>query len=1262
MSGILDSRRWELLAQDPRCERMLSRELGVSRLVARTMAARGIDSPEAARALLSPSLERDWTDPLTIPGMSEVADRVEHAVTGGERIAVFGDFDVDGMSATCLLTLGLRDLGASVWPYIPNRFGEGYGLSEEALSRVMDDCHPDLVVTVDNGIAARDEVAWLLSQGVDVAITDHHEPAELVPEGVPVTDPKLERDCPSRELAGAGVALKLVQELGRRLGSPDVWRAYTEVACLGTISDMMLLNAENRALVADGVSCLRNTRRPGIVALAATAGVDLSQVTSDSLPFSIIPRLNAAGRMGSVDVAFDLLITDDAAEAARLAGALEQTNTERREIEASLTEEAVAEAERRFSGGRSIVVWGEGWHEGVKGIVASRLTNRYHVPAIVFSVSDGIARGSGRSVGSVDLFRAVEQCSDLLVRFGGHSGAVGVTCDEKSLPAFAEALERALAPLDADDFQDRGEVTALVTLDEMNVEDIASLEALQPFGQGNKRPLFAARGVAMRNRSRVGQGANHLRFFATDGFGGASAIMFRAPQIERAVDWEGPVDLVFEAVNETWQGRTRSKLMVRDIIYLSGEDDARADASDATDATAAPAAPEGAGASAALVATDAVPAASEGSASLVDELFSRAEQSLSRDAYATIGEADSFMTKVVGVSFEGRQQVVATLSAGDALEVVRDPGNEVDPSAVAVMATGGRQVGFLRRQIAQVLAPLMDDGARYGATVAEVTGGSDGRESLGLNIEVRRLDAEKSASADDAPSRERARLARLGVAELTDELRRSMIGEHSLLPAQQAAVDRLAEGRSTLCVMATGRGKSLIFHIHAAREAILHGRASVFVYPLRALVSDQSFHLAESFGALGMSVAVLTGETSSTERDEVFQALADGTVDVLLTTPEFLAIHVARFAAAGRISFVVFDEAHHAGEAKSGKRSSYLSMPQVLSELGNPVALAVSATADDAVSTEICRLFSIDEADVVVDASVRENLFVRDYRGLRDREDALVSIVASGMKTVVYVNSREQSVALARMLRRNIRELGQRIAFYNAGLSREDRTRVEQAFRAGELSCIVSTSAFGEGVNLPDIRSVVLYHMPFGSVEFNQMSGRAGRDGQDANVYLLFGAADSRINERIIASGAPERADLVALYRTLGELSARAREVSAAEGGSDASFQMTNADIAAMAAERDVRCNLDEHSVSCGISVFAELGFLRTSGYGTARRITMTPSPERMRLEDSIRYLEGLKSRSEFESFRDWVLSCTEQQLLDRINKPITPAFGVRVS
>lgn len=444
MPGLAQSPRWRQLAQDRAAEHVLVRELGVPAIVARVLAARGVTDPDEARLFLNPSLKRDWADPLLIPGMSDAADRVMRALADHEVIAVFGDFDVDGMSSTCLLTLALRRLGAEVHPFIPNRFGEGYGLSREALARVRQTCEPDLVITVDNGIAAREEVAWLVSEGVDVVVTDHHEPADLVPEGVPVTDPKLSADCPSRELAGAGVALKLVCELGRRLGQPDLWLDYIDVATLGTLSDMMLLQGENRALVAEGLARMRRVTRPGLVALAATAGQDISQVTADGLPFSIIPRLNAAGRMGSTDVAFDLLLTDDPAEAAVLAGKLEEINTERRNIESALTEAAMAKVERTYQGGRCVVVGGEGWHEGVKGIVASRIVNRYHVPAILFTIQDGIARGSGRSVGEVDLFHAVEQCSDVLVRFGGHAGAVGVTCEASRLDEFRGRLEAAL--------------------------------------------------------------------------------------------------------------------------------------------------------------------------------------------------------------------------------------------------------------------------------------------------------------------------------------------------------------------------------------------------------------------------------------------------------------------------------------------------------------------------------------------------------------------------------------------------------------------------------------------------------------------------------------------------------------------------------------------------------------------------------------------------------------------------------------------------
>ncbi len=1220
MSGLIGSERWDLLPSDEASEHRLVQALAISPLVARVMVARGLSEVDEAKAFLSPSLERDWHDPMLVPGMGEAADRLELAIQHGETVAVFGDFDVDGMSATCLLTLGLRDLGGNAYPFIPNRFGEGYGLSQEALDRVIESYHPSLVVTVDNGIAAAREVEWLLSQGIDVVITDHHEPGDLVPVGVPVTDPKLWPDCPSRELAGAGVALKLIDVLGHRLGQPELWRRYTEVATLGTISDMMLLVGENRALVTDGIAHMRRTSRPGVLALAATAGVDITQITADSLPFSLIPRLNAAGRMGSTDVAFDLLFTNDPAEASVLAARLEQINNERRETESKLTDAAMAEVERTYKGAPVIVAAGEGWHEGVKGIVASRITNRYHVPAILFGINDGIARGSGRSVGSVDLFHAVEQCSDLLVRFGGHAGAVGVTCEVDKLDAFRERLEQVMAKVPKEQLVDRGEVAALVKLSEMTVMGIDELEVLQPFGQGNKKPLFGVRGVCMRNRVRVGADGNHLRFTASDGLSSVPAIMFRTPKIERAAACDEVVDLVFEPVSETWQGRTKPKLMVRDILYRNEDE-----TSQGTQVT-----------------------------TIADDLFERAEQILARDAYAGLAEASSFMTKVMGVTFEGRQAVVASLCAGQELAIARQPQNPVDSNAIALLTAAGAQVGFLRKEIAAAIAPVIDGGVRYQAFVCEVTGGGDG-QSYGANIEVKREESEQERSDAQQAKDVRAQLAMLPTAQLNDKLRRASIGVHELLPAQREALARLGQGHSTFCVMATGRGKSLIFHLHAAREAIAHNRASVFVYPLRALVADQAFHLQESLGKLGLVVSTLTGETQLDERDQTFAALAEGGVDVLLTTPEFLAIHAERFGASGRVGFVVIDEAHHAGTAKGGNRSAYTQLPQVRELLGNPVMLAVSATAETEVAREVCRLCGISEQDVIVDASVRSNLILRDCRGIRDRESALVSLVAGGQKCVIYVNSREQSVTLARMLRRSIPELGSRISFYNAGLTRDERTKVEDAFRSGLLTCIVSTSAFGEGVNLPDIRDVVLYHLPFGSIEFNQMSGRAGRDGMDAQVHLLFGEKDARINEYVLEGSAPARNDLVALYRALMTIGRRAQ----AEGND--SFAMSNADIAEQACLIDTRSRLDDRSVSCGISIFRELGFLQTSGHGTARRISMVANPPRMDLEQSTRYVEGLHSQDAFAEFRDWALHASDEEMLARINRPITPSFGTVV-
>ena len=1123
----MGSTRWKVLPQDMAAEQKLVAALGIDPLVARVLVARGMTDAAAACAFLHPDLERDWSDPLAIPGMAAAADRVEQAVRTHETIAIFGDFDVDGMSAASLLTLALHELSADVHPFIPDRFQEGYGLSTAALERVIASCAPSVVITVDNGIAAGNETAWLRKKGIDAVVTDHHEPGELVPQGVPVADPKLSEDCPSRELSGAGVALKLVCELGQRFGKPQLWRELTDLAALGTVSDMMRLTGENRSLVADGIERIRRSTRPGIVALAAASGTDLAEITSDELPFSLVPRLNAAGRMGQTDVAFRLLLTQDIGQATALASRLEKINAQRRTIESKLTDEAVAAAQASWDPSkRVVVVAGEGWHEGVKGIVASRLVARYHVPAIVFSLVDGQARGSGRSVGSVDLFHAVEQCEDLTVRFGGHAGAVGVTVGQDELGAFTQRLEQVMGKLPEEQFATSDEVDTLVRLSEVNVGTIGALEALQPFGPGNERPLLGVRGVSMRRRSRVGAMSNHLRFVATDGIALVPAIMFRAPDIERACDTEGVVDLVFEANNETWQGRTKAKLMVKDILY--------------------------------------------------------------RDQPATAQPASNQPAAGQPIT----AQPTSSVASGGGVTV---------PAGAAIAASGERA--------------------------------GSGRQR-------------------------RARLAALPDSELTDELVAGLIGDNALLPAQHAALGRLAAGHSVLCVMATGRGKSLIFHVHAAREAIKRGKASVFVYPLRALVADQKHHLSDYFARLGVDVRVLTGESSAAERSAVWDGLVRGGCDVILTTPEFLALHIDRFTAAHRVGFLVVDEAHHVREAVA-RRPAYAKLPAILEALGRPTALAVTATASTVCARQVQGLLGIADDDVIVDDTVRDNLRLHDCRGLSEREELLASIVARNEKCVVYVNSRDETVSATRRLRHVVGELADRIAYYNAGLSRTDRGRVEGAFRTGRLSCIVSTSAFGEGVDVPDIRHVVLYHLPFGRTEFNQMSGRAGRDGSPADIWPLFGAEDVLLNERLLASDVPSRGELVTLYRALRLLSdARLDTQVAHVGGVGSPLVASDEEIATAARHLDRSCALGARGVAAGIAVFAELGFLTVELKEGQRLISMDASPRHMQLESSARYAEGRRATEEFSHFKDWALGCEPQELLKSVNRPIVPGFG----
>ena len=481
---------------------------------------------------------------------------------------------------------------------------------------------------------------------------------------------------------------------------------------------------------------------------------------------------------------------------------------------------------------------------------------------------------------------------------------------------------------------------------------------------------------------------------------------------------------------------------------------------------------------------------------------------------------------------------------------------------------------------------------------------------------------------------------------LEDAVVRAIIGDRELHKSQRVVLSSLRAGNSVLAVMATGRGKSLTFQVHAACEALAHHTASLFVYPLRALIADQAFHINEALAPFGINACTLTGESAPDERRQAFAGLTDGSVDIVLTTPEFLVCHAPEFAATGRIGFVVVDEAHHIGLSRAGHRPAYVQLGSAIAQMGNPVVLALTATSDEAVTSDIDRVLPV--AGHVVDDTMRTNLHVVDQRNLRNRGDYLATLVAQGEKSVIYVSSREQSVALARNLRKRVPQMAPLIGFYNAGLSRAERTRVEELFRTGAIAVLVATSAFGEGVDIPDIRNVVLFQLPYNEIEFNQMSGRAGRDGKDARVHLLFGRSDVKHNDRILQDMTPDHDVLAEVYRAL-------RTWQRKTPGEF--FEMADGELAHIVS--GAGCEITAASAACGIAVFRELGLIEThvayaSGEG-ARMVRVKEGAGRVELTDSVRYREGLGERDIFRAFYEWVIDCDCARLEQRVSGPITP-------
>jgi single-stranded-DNA-specific exonuclease len=548
----------------------LQESLGVPDIIARLLAIRGISTFERARSFFRPDL-KDIHDPFLMKDMDAAACRVAKAIRDSEKVVVYGDYDVDGTTATSIMYTFLKDFGCDVQYYIPHRFKEGYGISIEGV-KFAEEQQAGLIISVDCGITAVDEAKYAKEQGVDMVICDHHTVGDSIPDALAVLDPK-RPDCeyPFDGLSGAGVAFKLIQAVLTKLGLPkEVAFKFLDLLAISIASDIVPIVDENRILMREGLKLLNTNPRPGIKALMKLIKLQPGHIGTSQIVFSIGPRINAAGRLGDATTAVELQIAETEEEGAARAHELEAINLKRRQIDADTMEKAMDILDQEFDIEKdsSVVLHDPEWHLGVIGIVASRLVDRYCRPTIMLSTVDGMVKGSARSIKGFNIYNALKKCEDLLVQFGGHEYAAGLTLMEDQLDLFRERFnEIVLEQLNEEDFEPELMIDADLDLSMVDARFWKVLRQFEPFGPKNLKPIFVSKGLrVIGNPTVVGNG--HLKMkVAQNGSAIYDAIGFNMHEFLPAVRTckNGCLNMAYVLEENTWHNRTTLQMRIKDI-------------------------------------------------------------------------------------------------------------------------------------------------------------------------------------------------------------------------------------------------------------------------------------------------------------------------------------------------------------------------------------------------------------------------------------------------------------------------------------------------------------------------------------------------------------------------------------------------------------------------------------------------------------------------------------------------------------------------
>lgn len=556
-------KKWEFYNSDEKLVNEICEKYNLNKVIGKIIVNRHVVNDEDVRIFITPTRD-DFHNPFLFKGMDIAVDRIIKAINNKEKILIYGDYDVDGITSTTVLKKYLMDRGISVDTYIPNRLHEGYGLNKKAIDTIKER-NIDLIITVDCGISAIEEVDYAVRLGMDIIVTDHHEVGEKLPNALAVIDAKRKDNTyPFRALAGVGVVFKLIQALSIKLEiKPEEYLKYLDLVCVGTISDIVPLEGENRTIAKLGLMLIKVTRNLGLRELIKSSGY--KEIDSNTISFGVAPRINACGRMGHEEEALKLFLAEDLESATKITKELNEYNTLRQSTEKAIYEEAVQQIEKNhLDANNSIVLGGKGWHHGVIGIVSSKVTDKYYKPSILLSFEDNIAKGSGRSVPGFDLYEGLAKCEDLLEKYGGHSMAVGLTLKKENLENFKERFEQIAKEKNIKELVPIIYIDDELKLKDINMELVKSISILEPFGEANKVPLFLIRNLKIDSIRALSEG-RHLKLTLRDENFVINAIGFELGYLVEEYRIGDRIDVVGTLEINSFNGFSSIQINMKDI-------------------------------------------------------------------------------------------------------------------------------------------------------------------------------------------------------------------------------------------------------------------------------------------------------------------------------------------------------------------------------------------------------------------------------------------------------------------------------------------------------------------------------------------------------------------------------------------------------------------------------------------------------------------------------------------------------------------------